>query len=155
MKSGTVCSGGDPQQTTSQPMPLSVSRCFVTCESFKSTSNHPVPAESTTTDLPVEARSTSSCVVSSTSRARLIASRRLPCAADELVSFERAPTLPPPPEREPPERGMPPATSVPPGSDEVVGSRLLREGANARKARFSVGSIGSQSVRISFSEIIL
>lgn len=30
---GTVCSGGEPQQTKSQPMPLSVIRCFVKRES--------------------------------------------------------------------------------------------------------------------------
>ena len=98
-------------------------------------------------DFPVEARSTSSCVCSNTSRPRLIASRRLPYAAVELLT--RSPLLPLVPLGTRPTPTPP--TSVPPGSVEVVGSRRLREGPKEEKCRFNVGSIGSQSVRLSFS----
>ena len=57
VKIGTVCSGGEPQHTRSQPMPLSMSLCCVILDSRCSTSKCPEPAEMTMIDLPVLARS--------------------------------------------------------------------------------------------------
>mmetsp|Transcript_30248 Transcript_30248/g.48131 ORF Transcript_30248/g.48131 Transcript_30248/m.48131 type:complete len:230 (-) Transcript_30248:1291-1980(-) len=78
---GATCSGARVRLTKSQPIALSIIRCFVIFVSVRPTSKTPVPAVTSTIAWPVRVKSRSMKCLSRILRHKLIASRHPPSCA--------------------------------------------------------------------------